>query len=638
MTRQLFINAIHAEECRIAIAEDGHLVELEVERSDQIQLRGNIYKAAITRVEPSLQAAFVDIGSSKNGFLQVNDIHQAYYQNWLPDDRRPRPPIQDVLHSGQELVVQVLKDERDAKGATLSTNIAIPGRYLVLMIGSQRGGVSRKINDEAQRGRLKQAMQKLRVPAGMNVIVRTAGINKGSVELQRDLDSLLDIWFEIVSKSYEKGAPKLVYQESDLPIRFVRDYVTSDIDEIYVDDATTYERVRSFIERLMPNFLPRLKFYDSHVPLFTQFDLDAQVEETNHPEVILPSGGSIVFGITEAIVAIDVNSGRSTGNADVERTAFATNCEAARIIAEQLRLRDLGGLVVIDFIDMNDKRHQQTVEKTLREACLADKAKIEIGRISQFGLLEMSRQRLKSSLASQSYTTCSHCEGRGRVKTPESAAIDVLRKIQSAVFAGGISEVKIRMSPAAALLLLNSKRKFLTELEASTGSHIAVYADGRLRPDEYEFELQTHKNGETRTIDHRQERRPPQKKQQDRRPQEKKQNNGTRPENRQAARPQQNRNPAVKNEAVAVAGAINPHSADAQSANTQSRNNQARRRKRGKKSPDGTDDSHKGLRGNIQEGNINSRKNSNENSSEERATEVSAQGPVVVPTERASGE
>jgi ribonuclease E len=500
MARRMLVNAMHPEEIRIALAENDKLLELEVERADQIQLKGNIYKASITRIEPSLQAAFLDIGSNRNGFLQINDINSTYFNDWPPEDdsRSHRPLIQEVLKSRQELIVQVVKDERAAKGATLTTNLSIPGRYLVLMIGSQRGGVSRKILDEGQRVRLKGAVRDLKIPPGMGVIVRTAGINKTSSQLQADLDALLDIWYQVIDQTRDQTTgPALLYKESDLTIRTLRDYLTADIEEILIDDLATYESAKQFVMRIMPPLESRIKFYDLPQPIFSTYHLDQQIEETDHSEVILPSGGSIVINVTEAVVSIDVNSGRSTGQADVEETAFATNKEAAEIIAKQLRLRDLGGLVVIDFIDMNDRRHKQTVERVLRDALGFDKAKIELGRISKFGLLEMSRQRLKASLVSQSHVVCMHCAGRGRVKTAESTALEVLRKIQSTAFAGGVENIKVHMAPAAALLLLNEKRKDLADFEARSQTKISIYADGRLKPEEYQLELVTAKSGET---------------------------------------------------------------------------------------------------------------------------------------------
>jgi len=496
MARRMLINTRYSEEFRVAVADDDRLLELEIERADLAQLRGNIYKAPIIRIEPSLQAAFLDIGSNRNGFLQINDVHTAYFNNWPPEapdgttpKRSSRPSIQEVLKPGQDLIVQVVKDERDAKGATLTTNISIPGRYLVLMIGNQRGGVSRKINDEGQRHRLKQILQGLQIPTGMGVIVRTAGMNKSLPELQGDLDALVETYFDAVQKSLEPATPKVLYKEADLPIRYIRDYLSPDIDEILVDSPEVYERARQFLEKVVPGFSEKVTLYDKKLPLLSAFHLDSQVDGIGLSEVTLPSGGSMVLAVTEAVVTVDVNSGRSTSQADVEHTAFRTNLEAAEAIATQLRLRDLGGLIVIDFIDMADKRHKASVEKALKDAVRLDKAKVEIGRISKFGLLEMSRQRLKTSIVNQSQMVCPHCHGRGRVKTAESAALDVMRKIETAVYSGGVNELKVRMSPSPALLLLNDKRTLLSELERSSNCRIIIFADGRMRPEEYELEI-----------------------------------------------------------------------------------------------------------------------------------------------------
>lgn len=488
--KRMLINATHQEERRVAIMEDNRLTEVEVEREDQVQLKGNIYKATISRVEPSLQAAFLDIGSNRNGFLQINDIHSTYFQNSASQDyirRSHRPPIQEVIRAGQEIVVQVVKDERDLKGATLTSNLSIPGRYLVLMVGNQRGGVSRKIADEGHRKHLKVAVQQLRIPAGMGVIVRTAGLNKTSVELQRDLDSLLDVWEDIIAKSLEPASPKLLYAESDLAIRSVRDYLRSDFDEVLIDDAETFQRALSAVEKIAPNLRGRIHHYTSNVPLFSHFGVEDQVRAAIHPEVKLPSGGSIVISATEAVVAIDVNSGRATSKCDVEETAFQTNREAAEAIGQQLRLRDLGGLIVIDFIDMLDKKHKSIIERNMREAVKFDRAKIEIGRISKFGLLELSRQRLKTSLIMQNHVCCSHCQGRGLVRMSDSAALEALRKVEAAIYGGGVSSVRVHLAPSAALFLLNEKRKELVRLEEV--AKVLVFADSRLRPEEYELIL-----------------------------------------------------------------------------------------------------------------------------------------------------
>ena len=497
MTRRLLINAIHSEEKRVAIIDDERLTDLDIVWSDQVQLKGNIYKAAITRIEPSLQAAFLDIGSSRNGFLQTNDIHSAYFNmgglnghhSDHHHDSHRRFAIQHVLKTGQELIVQVVKDERDAKGATLTTNLSIPGRYCVLVIGNQRGGVSRKIVDSSQRKQVRQSLQQLQIPSGMSVIVRTAGINKTAAELQSDVDSLIDIWVSLLQKNTDQKAPCVLYKESDIAIRALRDYLTSDIDEVLIDDQEAYEKAHSFMSKTAPKFLNRIKFYQDSEPLFGKFNVDEQIEEISRPEVQLPSGGSIVITPTEAVVTVDVNSGRSTGQSDVEETAFATNKEAAYEISRQLKLRDLGGLVVIDFIDMFNRRHKQIIERIMKETTKADRAKVEIGKISKFGLLELSRQRLKGSLISHSHTNCPHCDGRGKIKTTEGVALEALRKIQSSVSTGGIDSVKVRMPLAPALFLLNNKKDILSSLEKTNGVQVLILADNRIKPDQYELEI-----------------------------------------------------------------------------------------------------------------------------------------------------
>ena len=500
MAKRMLINALYPDECRVAVAEDDNLIELEIERAGNAQLKGNIYKAAITRVEPSLQAAFLDIGSNRNGFLQINDINRAYYfpRNEDQNDKR-RPSIQEVLQAGQELVVQVVKDERAAKGATLTTNLSIPGRYLVLMIGNQRGGVSRKIQDEGQRKRLRQAISSLKVPAGMGVIVRTAGINKSPIELQRDLDALVDHWLKIINQTKTPGGPILLYQEASLAIRTIRDYLTSDIDEILIDNKEIYDHACQFAAKMVPGIESKIQFYDKPQPLFASYYIERQIEETVAQEVILPSGGSIVINVTEAVVSIDVNSGRSTGQSDVEHTAFQTNKEAAEVIAKQLKLRDLGGLIVIDFIDMIDRKHKAIVEKTIKDFARGDKAKIEIGRISKFGLLELSRQRLKSALVNHSHVTCPQCEGRGRIRSAESSSLEALRKIQSSAFAGGVSEIRVHMNPVPAMLLLNDKRSTITDFERRSNTRIIIFPDNRKKAGEYDIELITQKGETTNT-------------------------------------------------------------------------------------------------------------------------------------------
>ncbi len=489
----MLINAVHPEECRIAITEDNFLTELEIESHVGKKLKGNIYKARISRIEPSLQAAFVDIGTSRNGFLQINDIHPAYFRGHRGGERHGKVLIQDVLEAGQEIVVQVVKEERELKGATLTTYLSLPGRYLVVMPGSDRGGISRKISDSEQRNRLRRLAQELEMPIGIGMIVRTAGLDRSLSELSRDLSLQLKLWEKILTEAQTAQSPATLYKESDLATRVIRDYFTPEIREILIDDPETYRRVKEFVGEVMPRYRSRVKLYESEQPLFSYAGIDDQVGDTLKKEVKLRSGGAIVIDTLEALVAIDVNSGKATAGHNIEDTAYRTNMEAADQIARQLRLRDLGGLIVIDFIDMVDKRHKANVERKLREALKLDKARIELGRISKFGLMEMSRQRLRASLASQSHLGCTHCHATGKVKNPELVALEVLRKIQSAVVVGHVSLVKARLAPGPALFLLNNKKAELARLETKYQVHIYVLADGRLTQDEYEFELEAKK-------------------------------------------------------------------------------------------------------------------------------------------------
>lgn len=494
MERRMLINAVHSEECRIAIVEDNALVELEVESNLGKKLKGNIYKAKISRIEPSLQAAFVDIGTQRNGFLQINDIHPSYFRvGRRGDGHNGRVRIQEVLDPGQELVVQVVKEEREMKGATLTTYLSLPGRYTVLMPGSDRGGISRKISDNEQRKRLKSLAQELEIPIGIGLIIRTAGLDRSLSELSRDLSLQLKVWERIVTEAQGAGSPSCLYAESDLATRVIRDYFTPEVREILIDDTDTYERVKEFVGQVMPRYRSRVKQYTEERPLFSYFNIEDQVGETLRSEVKLRSGGAIVIDASEALVAIDVNSGKATGGENIEETAYRTNVEAADEIARQLRLRDLGGLIVIDFIDMMDRRHKAAIERRIREAVALDKARVEIGRLSRFGLLEMSRQRLRASLASQSHLRCSHCQGQGQVRNPELVALEVLRKIQAAVAVGHVALVKARMSPSAAMFLLNNKKRDLVRLETAHHVQVFILADGRLSPDEYEFEIESQK-------------------------------------------------------------------------------------------------------------------------------------------------
>ncbi len=493
MDRRMLINATHSEECRIAIVEDGQLVELEIESETGKKLKGNIYKARISRIEPSLQAAFIDIGTSRNGFLQVNDVHPSYFRlargrNGTPPSGRPR--IQDALEAGQEIIVQVVKEEREMKGATLTTFLSLPGRYVVLMPGSDRGGISRKISDAEQRKRLRSLAEELEMPIGIGMIIRTAGLDRSLSELSRDVSLQLKVWEGVVRDAQQAPSPTCLYEESDLSKRVIRDYFTPDVREILIDNPETFEQVKQFVGEVMPRYRSRVKRYEEERPLFAAFSIEEQVLSTMRREVKLPSGGALVVDTLEALVAIDVNSGKSTGGDNIEETAYRTNLEAADEISRQLRLRDLGGLIVVDFIDMMDRRHKAAIERKMRDAVKGDKARIEVGRLSRFGLLEMSRQRLRASLSSQSHLKCSHCQGVGTIRNPELVALEVLRKIQTAVSAGHLALVKARMSPTAAMFLLNNKKSELVALETNHHVRVFVLADGRLSIDEYDLEIE----------------------------------------------------------------------------------------------------------------------------------------------------
>lgn len=496
MSRRMVINAVHPEEIRIAITEDDALLELEIESDLGRKLKGNVYKAKISRIEPSLQAAFLDIGTQRNGFLQINDVHPAYFRDSGNgrEHGRYRARIQDVLEAGQELVVQVVKEERDLKGATLTTYLSLPGRYMVVMPGSERGGISRKINDAEQRNRLRKLARELEMPAGIGMIIRTAGLDRSLAELSRDLSIQLKLWERIITEAQTASCPSILFKESDLAIRVIRDYFTPDVRDIVIDEPETFKRVRNFVDEVMPRYRSRVISYQGKQPIFSHFRIEDQVAGALKREVKLRSGGSLVIDTLEALVAIDVNSGKATTEGSIEETAYKTNLEAAQEIARQLRLRDLGGLIVVDFIDMIERRHKHQLEKRIRDVLKLDKARIEIGRLSKFGLLEMSRQRLRSPLSSVSHVNCGVCQGAGKLRNPELVALEALRKMQSAIIVGNLASAKVRLNPAAALFLLNNKKGELYQLENEFGMRIYVLADGRLRSEEYEFEFEPRKD------------------------------------------------------------------------------------------------------------------------------------------------
>ncbi|MFA5170183.1 MAG: Rne/Rng family ribonuclease [Sulfuriferula sp.] len=463
MKRMLF-NATQAEELRVAIVDGQKLVDLDIESANKEQRKSNIYKGIVTRVEPSLEAAFIDYGNDRHGFLPFKELSRACYTGDAAESGRPR--IQDVLREGQELIVQVEKDERGNKGAALTTYISLAGRYLVLMPNNPRGGgVSRRIEGE-ERNDLRDVMAQLTIPAGMSIIARTAGIGRGVEELQWDLNYLLQLWSAIDGAANSQKGAFLIYQESSLVIRAIRDYFQPDIGEILIDTEDVYEQAHQFMSHVMPGNVHKVKLYKDDVPLFSRFQIEHQIETAFSREVTLPSGGAIVIDHTEALVSVDVNSARSTRGTDIEQTAFNTNLEAAEEVARQLRLRDLGGLVVIDFIDMESQRNQRDVENRLRDALHFDRARVQTGKISKFGLMELSRQRLQPSLGESSHMPCPRCNGTGFIRGIESTALHILRIIQEQAMKDQTGAIHAQIPVDVATFLLNEKRADIFAIES----------------------------------------------------------------------------------------------------------------------------------------------------------------------------
>ena len=482
MKRMLF-NARQAEELRVAIVDGQTLIDLDIETLGKEQRKGNIYTGTITRIEPSLEACFVDYGMDRHGFLPFKEVSRAYFQDYEGGKVR----IQDVLKEGMQVIVQVEKDERGNKGAALTTYISLAGRYLVLMPNNPRGGgVSRRIEGE-ERAELKEAMAQLDVPHGMSLIARTAGIGRTSEELAWDFNYLLQLWQAIEEAAAAHPEPYLLFMESSLVIRAIRDYFRPDIGEILVDNPEVYEQVSEFMSYVMPNNLGRLKLYDDHIPLFSRLQIEQQIETVFSREVTLPSGGAIVIDHTEALVSVDVNSARSTRGADIEETAFRTNMEAAEEVARQMRLRDLGGLVVIDFIDMEDAKHQREVENTLKDALKRDRARVQMGKLSKFGLLELSRQRLQPALAESSHIACPRCAGTGVIRSIESTALHVLRLIQDAAMKENTGEVHAQVPVDVATFLLNEKRAELFGMEERLDVSVFLIPNPHLENPHYEI-------------------------------------------------------------------------------------------------------------------------------------------------------
>jgi ribonuclease E len=492
MSKKMLINALHAEEARVAIVEDGRLVDLDVEIAGNEQIRGNIYKGVVVRVEPGLQAAFVDIGLKKLGFLQMGELHP---ENWrwrddIPEEQRNRRPrIQEVLRRGQELIVQVEKGERDNKGSALTSYVSLPGRYMVLMPGSDSAGISRKVEAEGERKKLKEIISEMTIPAGYGYIIRTEAMGRTREELQKDLDSLIHLYEGIRAQGTAMKGAGLIYQESALIIRTIRDYFSADIDEVLVDSKDVYKDVRECLKEIDPQFEKLVKMHQEKRPIFSRYQLEEQIDLIYEKKVPLKSGGSIFIEPTEALVSIDVNSGKSTGEKGVEDTAFKTNMEAAEEAARQLRLRDLGGLIVIDFIDMRDRKHNAEVEKTLKTALKADKARVNVARISEFGLLEMSRQRIRQTLNQASSLECPHCDGRGKVKSVEAMALSFLRKVHASASKGTIGEVVGSLPLEVAYYLLNRKRHELSQIESDYDIEVTVKGKPSFLLNQMELEL-----------------------------------------------------------------------------------------------------------------------------------------------------
>ncbi|MDC7717672.1 Rne/Rng family ribonuclease [Vogesella sp. DC21W] len=482
MKRMLF-NATQAEELRVAIVDGQKLIDLDIETVGKEQRKGNIYKGTITRIEPSLEACFVDYGTERHGFLPFKEVSRSYFQNY--DGGRPR--IQDVLREGMEVVVQVEKDERGNKGAALTTYVSLAGRYVVLMPNNPRGGgVSRRIEGE-ERQELKDLLSQLEVPNGMSLIARTAGIGRSLEELQWDLNYLLQLWRAVDGAAGAQSAPFLILQEGSLVIRAIRDYYQPDIGEILIDTEEIYEQARQFMSHVMPNNVGRVKLYKDPVPLFSRFQIEHQIETAFSRAVTLPSGGAIVIDHTEALVSVDVNSARATKGSDIEDTAFRTNLEAAEEIARQLRLRDLGGLIVIDFIDMESQKNQRDVENRLREVLKHDRARVQMGKLSRFGLLELSRQRLQPSLGETSHVPCPRCHGIGFIRGIESSALHILRIIQEEAMKENTGAVHAQVPVDVATFLLNEKRAEIYSIEARLDVAVVLIPNLHLETPHYKI-------------------------------------------------------------------------------------------------------------------------------------------------------
>ncbi|MFZ2450052.1 MAG: Rne/Rng family ribonuclease [Methylovulum miyakonense] len=486
--KRMLINATQAEELRVALVDGQKLYDFDIEVPSKEQKKSNIYKGIITRVEPSLEAAFINYGAEKHGFLPFKEISPAYRNAPEGAEEGRRASVKDLIKEGQEIVVQIEKEERGNKGAALTTYISLAGTYLVLMPNNPKaGGISRRIEGET-RSELREVMASLTIPDNMGLIVRTAGCGKNAEELQWDLNYLMQLWESIERSSSEQKAPFLVFQESNVIIRALRDHLRGDVDEILIDNQESFALVQKFLKQVMPHFLPKAKLYQDAVPLFNRYQIEAQIEVAYNREVSLPSGGSIVIDHTEALTSIDINSARATKGSDIEETALNTNLEAAEEIARQLRLRDLGGLFVIDFIDMMSNKNQRSVENHLREAIKIDRARIQTGKISRFGLLEMSRQRMRPSLGDSTQIICPRCKGQGTIRNVESVALSVLRLIEEEAMKKSTEKVIVHLPIESATFLLNEKRSAIEQIENRLKVGIVILPSKHMETPAYEIE------------------------------------------------------------------------------------------------------------------------------------------------------
>ncbi|HXN80598.1 MAG TPA: Rne/Rng family ribonuclease, partial [Steroidobacteraceae bacterium] len=488
--KRMLVNATQEEELRVALVDGQKLFDLSIDLPSREQKKANVYKARISRVEPSLEACFVDYGAQRHGFLPLKEVSKEYFRQPPPGGRMN---IRELLSEGQEVIVQVEKEERGTKGAALTTFISLAGRFLVLMPNNPRaGGVSRRIEGE-DRDQMREVMSQLRIPDGMGAIVRTAGVGRSVEELQWDLDNLKVQWDQIEAAAKERTAPFLVFRESDAVTRAMRDYLSDDIGEVLVDGQAAFQKAQEYMQRFMPaDAQRRLKLYTDDIPLFTRFQIESQIESAYAHKVQLPSGGSIVIDYTEALVSIDINSARATRGGDIETTATNTNLEAADEIARQLRIRDIGGLIVIDFIDMESTKNQRDVEDRLRDAMKMDRARIQIGRLSRFGLLEMSRQRLRPSLGETSHMVCPRCVGIGSIRSVESMTLAVLRLIGEELRKDRTARVIAQVPVAVATYLINEKREWLRTLEDKSEAELIIVPNENIQTPEYSIRRLRH--------------------------------------------------------------------------------------------------------------------------------------------------